>query len=130
MLLWETHLHYTELRSLCLRYVKVLSKVITVFLVSIEALLWMIIMFSWKCMNFMKCFCVKRTCVTLNWEAFVCDMSKYCQKLEQCSLFCRSFTLNDNHVLLKIYEFHEILLCEMHMCFSDMIHCCWRYVKI
>ena len=27
------------------------------------------------CMNFMKCFCEKLTCVTLILEAIVCDMS-------------------------------------------------------
>ena len=28
-----------------------------------------------------------------------------------------------------VYGFHEMLMCEMHMCFSEMIHCCWRYEK-
>ena len=30
----------------------------------------------------------------------------------------------------NMYEFHEMLLCETHMCFSEMICCCWRYVKV
>ena len=30
----------------------------------------------------------------------------------------------------NIYEFHEILLCETHMCFSGMIRCCWTYVTV
>ena len=31
-----------------------------------------------KCMNFMKCFCEKHTCVSPNREAVVWDLSKYC----------------------------------------------------
>ena len=30
----------------------------------------------------------------------------------------------------NMYEFHEMLLWETHMCFSEMIHCCWSYVKV
>ena len=30
----------------------------------------------------------------------------------------------------NVYEFHEMLLCETHMCYSEMIRCCWRYVKV
>ena len=30
----------------------------------------------------------------------------------------------------NMYEFHEMLLCETNMCFSEMIRCFWRYVKV
>ena len=30
----------------------------------------------------------------------------------------------------KMYEFHEMVLCEMHMCLSEMIRWCWIYVKV
>ena len=42
---------------------------------------------------------------------------------------CRNFTVKDNHVLLKEYEFHEMLLCKMHMCFSEKIIRGLGYVK-
>ena len=78
MLFWETHMTFNEKIIRCLGYVIVLLKVRTVFLDSFEVLLWKIIMFIWKWMNFMKCFCEKHTCDTLKWEAYVWDMSKYC----------------------------------------------------
>ena len=30
----------------------------------------------------------------------------------------------------NLYGFHEMLLCETHMCFSEMIHFFWRYVTV
>ena len=30
----------------------------------------------------------------------------------------------------NMYEFHEALLCETHMCFSELIHWRWIYVNV
>ena len=43
---------------------------------------------------------------------------------------CRSFTLIDNHVLLKGYDFHEMLLWEKHMCYSEMRNFYSGYVTL
>ena len=43
---------------------------------------------------------------------------------------CLSFTLKDNNVLRKVYEFHEMLFWESHMCYSEKISRSLRYVKV
>ena len=83
ILLLETHMCYSEMRSPGLEYVKVLFNDRAVFIFSLEFLLCKILtFFFWNGKIFMKCFCEKGTCVTLKWEALVWDMSKYCSTLE------------------------------------------------
>ena len=69
-----------------LEYVNVLFDIRAVLIFSLEAWFWKIITLFPKGKNFMKCFCEKRTCVTLKWDALVWNMSKFCSHLEQCSL--------------------------------------------
>ena len=78
----------------------------------------------------MKCFCEKPTCVTLKWEIVVCYMSKYCTSVNRVPFLCRNFTLTYIHVLLKVYEFHEMLLLETHMCYSEIRSHCLGYVNV
>ena len=78
----------------------------------------------------MKCFCEKPTCVTLKWENVVCYMSKYCTSVNRVPFLCRNFTLTYIHVLLKVYEFHEMLLLETHMCYSEIRSHCLGYVNV
>ena len=98
---------------------KILLKVRTVFLVSVEALLWKIITFIWKWMSFMKCILEKRTCVTLKWEDIVCDMSKTYKTKNSVPLLCRSFILIDNNVLWKRKNFMK-WFCKKSTCYSEM----------
>ena len=86
ILLWETHMCYSEMRRCYLGYVTILLEVSAVFIFCVEALQSKIIRFIWKGKNFLKCFCVKPSWVTLKWEALVLDMSTYCLKLVQSSL--------------------------------------------
>ena len=76
MLLWETHLCYSTMRSPSLEYVNVLFDIRAVFIFSI------------------------------------------------------SFTLKDNHVVLKGKEFHVMLLWETHLCYCDMQSCYSEYVTL
>ena len=62
-----------------------LLEVSAVFSFCVEAWHWKIITFIWKGKYFMKCFCEKRTCVSLKWEEIVWNMSTYCKTLWQCS---------------------------------------------
>ena len=81
-----------------------------------------------KCMNFIKFLWEKCTCVTLKSEAVVCYMSKYCNRENSVPFLCRSFNLKDKHVHLKVYEFHEMLLWETHMCYSEIkSHFLWCF---
>ena len=96
MLFWETHVCYSEMRSVCLGYVKLLLKVRTVFLFSVEALLLKIIAFFWKCMDFMKCFCEKRTCLSLTRKALFGICQGDVKTENTLSSLWRSFTLKDN----------------------------------
>ena len=78
MLLWETHMCYSEIQSPSLGYVNVLFEVIAEFIFTLEALIWKIIMLFVKGKNFMKCFCEKRTSIIPKWEVVICDMLHYC----------------------------------------------------
>ena len=57
-------------------------------------------------------------------------MSKLVRSENTLPFLCRRFTLKDNHILLKVYEFHEMLLWETHMFFSEMRWRCLWYVTV
>ena len=75
----------------------------------------------WKCMNFMICFL--RNAHVLLWNEK--HLFGICQNVVKTEIsvpfLCRSFTFKDNPVILTVYEFHEMLLWETHMCFSAKI---------
>ena len=101
MILWETHMGYSEKISRSLPYAKVLLEVRTVFFFSVETLIWMIITFFWKGKNFKKCFCENHTCVTRKWEDVFWDIQKIVKSDNSLPFFRRSLTFEDNHNLLK-----------------------------
>ena len=107
MLLWEAHMSYSEMRSVCLGNVKVFLKVRAVCLLSVEVLLWKIITFLWKWFNFMKCFFEKCTCVSQKSYAVVWDMEKLVKSENCLPYLCRSFTLKIITFFWKYMNFME-----------------------
>ena len=116
MLLWETHMCYSEMRSHSLRNVNVLFQVRTVFIFSLEALLWKIITYLWKGKNFMKCFSEKRTCVTLKSEVVIRDMLHLLLEVSAMFIFC----VEARHwkIIIFIWKGKNFMkfFCEKHTC--------------
>ena len=100
------------------------------FLVSVEALLWKIITFIWMCMNFMKCFYENAHVLLWNEKALFGICQRDVKTENTVPFLGRNFTLKDNHVHLKVYEFHEMLMWETHMCYSEMRSICLGYFKV
>ena len=84
MLMWETHMCYSEMRSPNLEYVTLVLEVTTMSIFCVEELHWKIITFIDRVKISWNAF-MRYTRVTLKWEALVWDMSKYCLTLEQGS---------------------------------------------
>ena len=117
MLLWQMHMCYSEMRSPSLEYVKVLFKVRAMFIFSLEAFFWKIIMLFWKGKNFMICFCEINTCVTLKRSPSL-EYVTVMFKVREVFIFslkvllCKILTL-----FLKGKSFTKCF-CEKHICFT------------
>ena len=125
---WETHMSYSEKISRCLRYVKLLLEVRRVFFFSVETLIWKIITFFWKVKISGNTFVRNAHVLLRNVKTLFAIFQRIVRRENSVPFPCRSFNLKDNHVLWKGYEFHEMVLWETHMCYSEKISCFLRYV--
>ena len=117
--------------SHCLGYVKVLLKVRTVFLFSVEAILWKIItVFERKRISW-NVFVRKAHVLLWNEKCLFGICQSIVKSGNSFPILCRCFTLKDNHAHLKVYELNEMLFWETHMCFNEMrSHCMWYVTEL
>ena len=88
MLLWVTHMCYSQMRSPSLEIVQILFDIRAVFNFSLVALLLKIITFFWNGKNFMKCFTENRTCVTLKSEVVIQNILHLLLDVSAVFIFC------------------------------------------
>ena len=116
MLLWLSHMCYSQMRGPTLGYVQLLFDIGAVFTFSLEALLWKIITYLWKGKNFMKCFSEKRTCVTLKSEVVIRDMLHLLLEVSAMFIFC----VEARHwkIIIFIWKGKNFMkfFCEKHTC--------------